>query len=319
MENNCNIVKDIIPLYAEGIACDDSAQLVESHVSSCADCSALLEKIKSDSSDAPKIPDSAAPLRLVKAALRYRRIRIAALCALCVFLVFTMIFSASVTRRYIPYSADVISVEELADGALHISLPEDATGYEIDYTSNYDTDAISISPADVTGYEIDRTSGNDTSEKVDTIQISVWRSEFGKLMGSSTTDIYIPASKGISYVDYCDFANDGELIRVFGESSYAGAMVLERLVLGYYTILAVLGLIIFGLLWLILRRKRAGKVMKYLFFLPASYLLGHFMIMGKDMLTYTAAENFGFILTAFAAVYAIIVIVLRWREDARGE
>ena len=271
MENNCNIIKDLIPLYAEGLASEDSAKLVEAHVAGCADCAAELEKVKTDAAAAPEIADSAVPLKVVNKALRQRRARIAALCALGVFLVLTVLFSASVRRNYIPYSVsgsdtdpeagNVISVEQLPDGALHIEVSEEATRYDIEYMPSDDDPA---------------------GAKTDAV-VYAWSTIFGTLTGDQ----------------------DG------------GGIVLKRLVLGYYAILSAISLAVFGLLWLILRKKRAGKVMRYLFFMPASYLLAHFLIMGKDAMTYAAAESFGFIAAAFAAIYAIIVISLRMRDDAR--
>ena len=305
MENNCNIIKDLIPLYAEGLASEDSAKLVETHVAGCADCAAELEKVKTDAAAAPEIADSAVPLKVVNKALRQRRARIAALCALGVFLVLTVLFSASVRRNYIPYSVsgsdtdpeagNVISVEQLPDGALHIEVSEEATRYDIEYMSSDDDPA---------------------GAKTDAV-VYAWSTKFGTLTGDQVEDIYISADKGVTTVDFCDCANGGELIRVYGEDRDGGGIVLKRLVLGYYAILSAISLAVFGLLWLILRKKRAGKVMRYLFFMPASYLLAHFLIMGKDAMTYAAAESFGFIAAAFAAIYAIIVISLRMRDDAR--
>ena len=305
MENNCNIIKDLIPLYAEGLASEDSAKLVEAHVTDCEDCAAELEKVKTDAAAVPELTDSAAPLKVVNKALRQRRARIAALCALGVFLVLTVLFSASVRRNYIPYSVsgsdsdtgtgNVISVEQLSDGALRIEISEDATRYDIEYMPSDDD------PAGV---------------KNDAV-VYAWSTTFGTLTGDHVEDVYISADKGITTVDYCDCANGGELIRVFGEDRGGGGIVLKRLVLGYYAILSAISLAVFGLLWLILRKRRAGKVMRYLFFLPASYLLAHLLIMGKDAMTYAAAESFGFIAAAFAAIYAIIVILLRWRDDTR--
>ncbi len=44
--NECNIIKDLIPLYAEGLASKDSASFVEEHIRTCDSCRAELEKIR---------------------------------------------------------------------------------------------------------------------------------------------------------------------------------------------------------------------------------------------------------------------------------
>ena len=56
---NCNIVKDLIPLYIDGCCCEESDKVVEEHIRDCGDCKRLLEDMKSSSdiitvSESPK-------------------------------------------------------------------------------------------------------------------------------------------------------------------------------------------------------------------------------------------------------------------------
>ena len=56
---NCDIIKDLIPLYIDGCCSDKSNQAVEEHMRECDDCRKLWEDMKSTSdiitvSDAPK-------------------------------------------------------------------------------------------------------------------------------------------------------------------------------------------------------------------------------------------------------------------------
>ncbi len=46
MRNNCSIVRDILPLYAENMVSKDSAHLVRDHLKDCAKCRAEYESIK---------------------------------------------------------------------------------------------------------------------------------------------------------------------------------------------------------------------------------------------------------------------------------
>lgn len=62
---NCNIVKDLIPLYIDGCCSNESVQAVEEHIGNCAECKTLLEDMKKPTdltidADAPK------PLRKLK-------------------------------------------------------------------------------------------------------------------------------------------------------------------------------------------------------------------------------------------------------------
>ena len=87
MKTNCDIIRDLLPLYAEHITSEASNALVEEHLAECEACRAELEKMEQPVPVRPEAqPD--APLRRIRAALQRRNIRaaigsvLAALCAL---------------------------------------------------------------------------------------------------------------------------------------------------------------------------------------------------------------------------------------------
>lgn len=47
MELNCNVIRDLLPLYADQICSDESRELVDRHLEQCRDCSALLGQLRS--------------------------------------------------------------------------------------------------------------------------------------------------------------------------------------------------------------------------------------------------------------------------------
>ena len=56
---NCNIIRDLIPLYIDGCCSVESANLVKEHIRDCDDCKKLLEEMKASSdiitvSESPK-------------------------------------------------------------------------------------------------------------------------------------------------------------------------------------------------------------------------------------------------------------------------
>ena len=46
MKNECSIIRDILPLYADKMVSADTASFVEEHLTGCAECRAELEKLK---------------------------------------------------------------------------------------------------------------------------------------------------------------------------------------------------------------------------------------------------------------------------------
>lgn len=47
MKLNCNVIRDLLPLYADQICSDESRGLVDEHLAECGDCRALLQQMRS--------------------------------------------------------------------------------------------------------------------------------------------------------------------------------------------------------------------------------------------------------------------------------
>lgn len=47
-EINCNIVRDILPLYVDDVVCDDTKIMIEEHLEHCDDCKKELKKLMQD-------------------------------------------------------------------------------------------------------------------------------------------------------------------------------------------------------------------------------------------------------------------------------
>lgn len=80
MRNECNIVRDILPLYVEDMVSEDTVSFIEEHLESCAECREELAELKKSSeiADMSKpVPvnyvNEAAPLKAVKKRLRRRQ------------------------------------------------------------------------------------------------------------------------------------------------------------------------------------------------------------------------------------------------------
>lgn len=48
MKHQCEIVRDLMPLYLDGVASGQSRQMVDEHLSECSECSALFSKMKNN-------------------------------------------------------------------------------------------------------------------------------------------------------------------------------------------------------------------------------------------------------------------------------
>lgn len=66
----CEIIKDLLPVYCDGLASDETRNAVETHIAECKDCRALLSQMKESVPEVPK-PDIQ-PMKKIKRTLRLR-------------------------------------------------------------------------------------------------------------------------------------------------------------------------------------------------------------------------------------------------------
>lgn len=97
MNISCNIIRDILPLYAEDLASDDTRALVDAHLCSCEDCRNVLNGMR----ESPPIPaeGSAESLNKVKKTIRRRRI----LSVMAAVMTVITIASAVFTYMFTPF------------------------------------------------------------------------------------------------------------------------------------------------------------------------------------------------------------------------
>ena len=52
MKTECEVIRDLLPLYADEVCSEGSRHLIDEHLQECPDCSAVLEKIRTDELEA---------------------------------------------------------------------------------------------------------------------------------------------------------------------------------------------------------------------------------------------------------------------------
>lgn len=120
MEISCNIIKDLLPLYAEELVSDDSRKMVDDHLCTCDSCKKELAAIKKT----PQVPleTDVKSLKRVGDSIRRRRV-LAALAAIMTVLTLGVTVC---TYLFVPY---YLTAEEAIEG---VELREDG-GLAIDY------------------------------------------------------------------------------------------------------------------------------------------------------------------------------------------
>lgn len=137
MDISCDIIRDLLPLYAEDMLSNDSRKLVETHLEGCDPCKKELELLK----QAQKLPVDVDTHGLERVSKQIRKRKI--LTVLCVITtIISLIWSGmvfAISPIYLTAEQAVESVELREDGALAIDLARGVMGtgeYQISMDDN---------------------------------------------------------------------------------------------------------------------------------------------------------------------------------------
>ena len=293
MKLPCAVVRDLLPLYAEKLAEEETQRLVDEHLEGCAECRRRLAEMDTDT--ASRV-DSTKPLIALKKEINRRRRYAAMLAALCVFVaVYTWFYHASEWKP-VPWEDGLIEVTGVEERPYEEVYGETFPGKAHDAT----VEALVIQVVNRVGTEESMFRDEDGTETV----LLQFRASSG--VGSFARDysemLLCPVPDRVIY-------DDGAQQRlIWGEPLDGGMEVLPRLALGYYAALAAALAIASGIVWLALRNRRKSWIARQVFFAPLSYLAAHLLIKGFHTTSFSMSRDFVSILLLTVAIYALLTL-----------
>lgn len=291
MKLSCNIISDLLPLYVEGLASEDSRKAVEEHIATCSDCRKNLEAMRKQENS---ITIEDIPLRKVKAALEKQRFKAIALTAVLVLALAVSVIAYLTTPEYLPYSENMFSFSEKDDGTIIVTVNEAISGYYVD--EYFDSDSTSTY----------------------TYNISVWKYQFGKKSVGQSIVLKPVNTNNVAVFYHTDGAED-TFVYGYNPDPNRGVITLPRLVLGYYAFIAVALIIILGVLLLRFRKDtKAKRVLEYLIGIPVAYLIGHLCIKGFTTTTYSVTRDLFAILAVAVLLYCALLLTVGLIRKKKG-
>ena len=285
MKNECSIVRDLLPLYAEGMVSPETASFVEEHLKDCEHCRNEYERLKAPC--AVPAQDDAAPLLMLQKKMAAKRLWTIVLTAVFAVALLVSAFAVLDAPVYLPYTEELLAVEPVGENGLQITFDPSVTDFN--YTVYQDPDGGNFYYCDVEAW------------------YSLWDRWFpgGE---EQRTAVVFPAKPYPVTVMYCP--NDGtESICVYGEAGEGGSIALPRLALGYYLILAVLALAVLFAAWLVAKgRPRQRAWIERIMLYPVSYLISHGIVVGFRAISYSLVRDFRLILFVSLLLYCGLLL-----------
>lgn len=285
MKNECSIVRDLLPLYAESMVSPETASFMEEHLKDCEHCRKEYERLKAPC--AVPAQNDAAPLLMLQKKMAVKRLRTIVLTAVFAVALLVSAFAVLDAPVYLPYTEERLAVEPVGENGLQITFDPSVTDFN--YTVYQDPDGGNFYYCDVEAW------------------YSLWDRWFSGGEEQRTAVVF-PAKPYPVTVMYCP--NDGtESICVYGEAGEGGSIALPRLALGYYLILAVLALAVLFAAWLVAKGRPRQRVwIERIMLYPVSYLISHGIVVGFRAISYSLVRDFRLILFVSLLLYCGLLL-----------
>lgn len=279
--NNCEIIKDLLPLYQEDLLSEESKTFVEDHLKTCPKCENLLkEEIKIESKNTK--PLDFVEKRIKKEARYSTLATIALIGSILIF-----IMSYLNTPRHIEYDKDLYKV------------------YRNDkiYTVEFS----------------DKVSGIDYTDTEDAIYLDAYSTKYDEIFNKrrlrKSLTFHKDNFKTVLYQNHDSMPN-----MVIG-SGEVHQTLLPRLLLGFYARLSLIGFVGLVLLIFLIEKSRKKAISlpikTLLIGAPLSLFLAIIAIKGLNTPTYYPMTDFKYIAFLALGIYLFLIFLSIAREQKR--
>lgn len=296
MKNECSIVCDLLPLYAEDMVSEDTAEFVKEHLGNCPTCRAELEKLRKPVQPvaAQHVADiDAEPLKRLKKALLMEKVQ-AILCTAAVLLALMLSGLSFLTApEYFAYSQELVTVTEGANGEATISFSSEITNYKLQRIA-------------------------DPADKQTVYHLEVWTCAWDRMFSKpGAQDVTVKPENGhellIYFTQFINQSSSNSAVCIYGEiePDSGGWMALPGLSMGYWLAINIVLLVILGVIWLNLRKKeKPRRLVERLILIPIAYMLGHLCVLGFHTLSYSEWRDAQMILAIGILFYCAMLLAL---------
>lgn len=120
----CEVIKDLIPLYSDGVCSETSKTLVEEHLEACDDCRKVYGICKSDFT-ADAVNEKEAVKKFAKKLKKKNLTKIAAIVTVVLAVVLGSVYLLLVPEYTVPYSEDILEAKIAVDNVLQVDIKLD--------------------------------------------------------------------------------------------------------------------------------------------------------------------------------------------------
>jgi len=285
MSNKCNLIRDILPLYVEGMVSTDTREFVRKHLEHCEECHAEFEHMRKPADFIPDV--DIVPLKRIKKDLFMKRLQTIFFTIILACAIAAVAFGILTSPKFFPYSDNLLNVIDGSTGNIIITFDNKVTGYSCIKEFNNKTETA-------------------------VYHINAWTTTWDLYSSNrGKQNMVIPSDKDTK-IQIFYAQNDGsEDVLIYGvnENTEENSVTLPRLVLMPYFLLAFLALVILAILRVLLRHKQAIIVwIDRTILFPISYMAAQLCTKGIHFSTYSSQRDFCIIILVAMLFYFAMLI-----------
>ena len=290
MKNECNIIRDLLPLYVENMVSPDTVEFVEAHLKNCAECRKEYEREKEP--EEVQVKMDVVPLVNLKQKMRRKKIQTVAFTAILAVALLVSAFAFLSAPEYFPYSDDLMSITENEDESITITLDEKVTDYSCMF------------------YAEPNAANDPAGKKQGYYHMEAWTSLWDKWFSNrGIQSVTIQPKQGVPLTVYYASNNSEADVCIYGHSESAGVQTLPRLALGYYLIFVGIGFAGLVVAWFFFKYKESIRIwIERLILYPVSYAMGHFAVLRFRTISYSMTRDFTLIIFLSVLIYCGLLL-----------
>lgn len=137
--NKCNVIRDLLPLYADEVCSEDSREMVEEHLSTCQECKQELEDYCYNTG-LPEVSADVAMKKFKKKMNKKNLKKIVVSVIVCLAVILSGTYILFIPEFTVPYSEDLMTAKIPVDGGIDVwvNLPNYTQVYSMATSSETD-------------------------------------------------------------------------------------------------------------------------------------------------------------------------------------
>lgn len=277
MNVSCEIIRDLLPLYAENMESKASQQLVQEHLAHCASCTAELQSMKTQLA-APQC--ELKPLEHIRRDIRKKRTWTVIFAVSVAAILLLSVFSYLASPEYFSGASDVYDVVEYGEQEVLLAFDSRVTGYRA--TRYRDPDGHVC------------------------VGIMAWTTRLDRLAHAASPVCHVPEDADLVY--FCAPDEEDRLVWSRVTTDYAGVQSLPTLAIGYWFLICAALALLLGVSAAVLHRHRKlADVLAKLCGVPLSYLGACVCIQGLSTMSFEPLQDVLWIAVTMIFWYAALL------------